>query len=1356
MIPKPIYYKTKTRFLTDNSDYLTSDCPYYNNIVYIEDTEEIYTHGKIFGDKGIELNLFDLASGNTTTIQENYQKIKSKYDEDPDNPVVAHIYYEQDGKKHRLDKQILLFQRIDLTDSFTALLFNVDSSSDNVEVTYYSISSEGEFTTGSKTIVTSDKLPSDVGASDTPIYFNGGVPHEVTGIASNLLTVLSSDYYKSAGMSNFGALISKQPVNILAGATINEVKFERWSGAKGNSATWEDFTTTESSAVESIFAGVNLQGNANQKVAYNGTTGVVGDKVRYTISPSNRYCSPHFFYTYFNGEGGIFKLTLEYNTWNVTNNVANDDWTILHENVPLATWSGTNEYSMTKLGVWGQTNNSSGYGLRVTIECVEVDNTYSCSGNIRTLQLFTRHTPWASAADYSTNNLKILGVPYYTRDNRNIVLDRGLESKNDIIPFTSETYNLGDVDHKWDTIYANNFTGKADSAINAEKALHAETAVDLSGHTEATSEQFTYRTSAGQKSIKDDNAFIRKIKGNSVVFNQLGKDEWALQQATGTINNREYTLTSMTGSFPGIWCNKEISTPIGHKVLVSVYTRQEGVSAQQFRVNFQGTNVNFQYNESVPDGLVYRGAIFEVAHTNTTNCTLFCMTNIPTLIQYKDPQIFDLTQMFGVGNEPTTVEEFRALYPNSYYPYNTGEFRNLNCHGIKTIGFNEFNGSYARVLPNETYYLGGEYTSVAFATELGGATETIQLSSERLYTPTQLGYIYASGTNININLHHTGYRDGEYESYKEVTHSLPLLEITNGEPLRKAGSVYDEVNETEYIKRVGTVDLGSLEWDYTSSTNFFACYNLSDMKVTATNDERLDGLFCSKYPLDTNSTISTQATNKSIKRNAGVLYIRDTSFTSAAAFKAAMSGIILNYELAEPIVTPIESPIDFNYYVEDFGTEEALLTEDSAPFSADIVYQFNAVDRIRQNNLNIDRLEEKVLTLPSEFKTINGNSIIGSGDLTITTGNVGTEDDNDGVDDVNTQTYLRYVEQSLTDDQKTQARTNIGAASISDLNSKQNNIDDIDDIRSNANLGATAIQSVKTINGASIVGSGDIIVAPAYAEYTGTSTAVVVTTKYGYFPTTLVEGARVSVKFEGVLTSISSLNVNGTGVKNVYYKGSSLTSGMINQYNTYEFIYDGTYYRIIGVNTDTDTHYTAKNIVGAGTTAKANAAATGSVYLNLIENSTVRSTHSITGSNNISVSSNASGNITISGPELKTINGTSIIGAGNINAGNITVASGTADTTTLQHNTMLTWTEVGDTTAMLLEFPTGTGSALNCGFFLELTPDAAADFSVSFDGEIHWANDTAPELEQEYAYEMWFTSYNNGSSWLGVFTKYTM
>lgn len=37
------------------------------------------------------------------------------------------------------------------------------------------------------------------------------------------------------------------------------------------------------------------------------------------------------------------------------------------------------------------------------------------------------------------------------------------------------------------------------------------------------------------------------------------------------------------------------------------------------------------------------------------------------------PEFFNLTKMFGAGNEPTTVEEFEAMFPEDYYPYNAGE-----------------------------------------------------------------------------------------------------------------------------------------------------------------------------------------------------------------------------------------------------------------------------------------------------------------------------------------------------------------------------------------------------------------------------------------------------------------------------------------------------------------------------------------------------------------------------------------------------------------------------------------------------------------------------------------------------------
>lgn len=64
--------------------------------------------------------------------------------------------------------------------------------------------------------------------------------------------------------------------------------------------------------------------------------------------------------------------------------------------------------------------------------------------------------------------------------------------------------------------------------------------------------------------------------------------------------------------------------------------------------------------------------------------------------------------------------------------------------------------------------------------------------------------------------------------------------------------------------------------------------------------------------------------------------------------------------------------------------------------------------------------------------------------------------------------------------------------------------------------------------------------------------------------------------------------------------------------------------------TSSDTHYTSKNIVGASNTATANAAATnGKVWLNHLEQSTVKSSHNIVGDGYTTVESDANGKITI-------------------------------------------------------------------------------------------------------------------------------
>lgn len=53
----------------------------------------------------------------------------------------------------------------------------------------------------------------------------------------------------------------------------------------------------------------------------------------------------------------------------------------------------------------------------------------------------------------------------------------------------------------------------------------------------------------------------------------------------------------------------------------------------------------------------------------------------------RNVNVFDLTQMFGAGNEPA-ANEFEAMFPADYYPYNTGELRSACVSEVAEQGKN--------------------------------------------------------------------------------------------------------------------------------------------------------------------------------------------------------------------------------------------------------------------------------------------------------------------------------------------------------------------------------------------------------------------------------------------------------------------------------------------------------------------------------------------------------------------------------------------------------------------------------------------------------------------------------------------
>lgn len=66
------------------------------------------------------------------------------------------------------------------------------------------------------------------------------------------------------------------------------------------------------------------------------------------------------------------------------------------------------------------------------------------------------------------------------------------------------------------------------------------------------------------------------------------------------------------------------------------------------------------------------------------------------------PQFFDLTEMFGTGNEPKTVAEFKAKFPDDYYSYSPACFIKIFDERIPCKTNNLFNSSTEVGVPSNT------------------------------------------------------------------------------------------------------------------------------------------------------------------------------------------------------------------------------------------------------------------------------------------------------------------------------------------------------------------------------------------------------------------------------------------------------------------------------------------------------------------------------------------------------------------------------------------------------------------------------------------------------------------------------
>lgn len=326
---------------------------------------------------------------------------------------------------------------------------------------------------------------------------------------------------------------------------------------------------------------------------------------------------------------------------------------------------------------------------------------------------------------------------------------------------------------------------------------------------------------------------VKSVGGRSIVWNQLISqivEKTSNGIATTKVDSKSLHISGTSSAVCFIPISPVQTGISNHKYLF--HSHASDTTALSSGTGFYNDNGGNRWHE------YGKGIIFTMDGNGTIAIAFRVNSNI-TVDFSITPQIYDLTTMFGSGNEPTSVEEFEKMFPNDYYQYNAGK--------IVSAGV----------------------TEVA----VGDTTHTVPEAIKALP-----GYGWSAGTARNWV---------DYENKK-------------------------------YYRCVQSVDLGTLTWTAGggSKITFIASSQKIYGQKLSYNSNIASNILCSKYLAKSQNEIWSNATSMGIATNAtidGYIYVNDTSYTDANAFKQAMQGVILYYELANPIITDISTLIDDDF-----------------------------------------------------------------------------------------------------------------------------------------------------------------------------------------------------------------------------------------------------------------------------------------------------------------------------------------------------------------------------------------------------------------------------------------------------------
>ena len=172
-------------------------------------------------------------------------------------------------------------------------------------------------------------------------------------------------------------------------------------------------------------------------------------------------------------------------------------------------------------------------------------------------------------------------------------------------------------------------------------------------------------TEAYQKTVPSGAkmANVKSIGGKTIVWNQLNlNDQNSITRDGISFTNNKDGSWTITGT---------CSTSNGGSADVLIYKfADKFVSGHKYLVKadkYFDENYGFALNGATFP--LKKAAIIDYAF----NPVIFVKDKVTVDNVTMRMNIFDITQMFGAGNEPSTPEEFEAMFPADYYPYNAGE-----------------------------------------------------------------------------------------------------------------------------------------------------------------------------------------------------------------------------------------------------------------------------------------------------------------------------------------------------------------------------------------------------------------------------------------------------------------------------------------------------------------------------------------------------------------------------------------------------------------------------------------------------------------------------------------------------------